>query len=64
MIARGEVLKVMDIAKMLRVSGKTVRRWITDGNLKATKIGRHYFILKSDFETKMTASYFGKEGES
>lgn len=45
-----EFLTVQEIAKELRVSWKTVTRWIQSGDLPAIKVGRTYRILKSDYQ--------------
>lgn len=36
----GPLLRVPDAARMLQVSKWTIYRWIDEGRLKATKIGR------------------------
>lgn len=41
---------VMEIADILKVSRRTVYNYISDGNLKAIKIGKMWRIKKSDFE--------------
>ena len=41
---------VEKIANMLDVHQQTVRRWIHDNKLKASKPGQHYKIRKEDFE--------------
>ncbi len=46
-----EVMTVEEIAKQLRVHPRTVRNWITSGELAAIDIGRGYRITKSDFDT-------------
>lgn len=45
-----EMLTVEEIAKELRVSPKTVRSWITSGELVALDIGREYRISRSNLE--------------
>jgi PTS system nitrogen regulatory IIA component len=45
-----EMLTVEEIAKELRVSAKTVRSWITSGELVALDIGREYRISRANFE--------------
>ena len=43
-------LKVEDIARELDLHVNTVRGWIRDGKLKATKVGRDYRIKREDYE--------------
>ena len=43
-------LKVEDIAKELDLHVNTVRGWIRDGKLKATRLGKEYRIKQEDFE--------------
>jgi excisionase family DNA binding protein len=39
-----EVLKVAEVAELLRVSKATVQRWCANGQLPAFKIGQHWRI--------------------
>ncbi len=43
-------LKVEDIARELDLHVNTVRGWIRDGKLKATRVGRDYRIKREDYE--------------
>lgn len=43
-------LKVEDIARELDLHVNTVRGWIRDGKLKATRFGRDYRIKREDYE--------------
>jgi len=43
-------LKVEDIAKELDLHVNTIRGWIREGKLKATRFGRDYRIKKEDYE--------------
>ena len=43
-------LKVEDIARELDLHVNTVRGWIRDGKLKATRLGKEYRIKQEDFE--------------
>ena len=43
-------LKVEDIARELDLYVNTVRGWIRDGKLKATRFGRDYRIKREDYE--------------
>ena len=48
--AEGELLTVQEVAKHLKVDEKTVRRWITKGDLTAINLGKGYRIYKSDLD--------------
>jgi excisionase family DNA binding protein len=41
---------VAEVAEALRVSSRTVRRWIADGDLIARKYGRSVRIAESDLK--------------
>jgi excisionase family DNA binding protein len=43
-------LKVEDIARELDLHVNTVRGWIRDGKLKATRFGRDYRVRREDFD--------------
>ena len=45
-----EMLTVGEVAKLLRVGEKTVRRWIIIGDLIAINVGRGYRISRSKYE--------------
>ena len=49
MIARSH-LRVREIADLLGVSERTVRRWIAIGTLPSNKIGGARFVAKADLE--------------
>lgn len=49
-------LSVADVAILLRVSTKTVRRWIKAGKLPATKLGRDWRIARTDLRAVAAAS--------
>ena len=44
------MLKISDILERLPVTEETVRNWIRQKKLRATRIGRDYFIDPDDFE--------------
>jgi excisionase family DNA binding protein len=48
--AEGELLTVQEVAKHLKVDEKTVRRWISKGDLAAINLGKGYRIYKSDLD--------------
>ena len=45
-----EWLTVEEIAQELKMHVDTVRGWIRDGKLKATRFGRDYRIRREDYE--------------
>jgi excisionase family DNA binding protein len=45
-----EWLTVEEIAQELKMHVDTVRGWIRDGKLKATRFGRDYRIRRVDYE--------------
>jgi excisionase family DNA binding protein len=48
---KGNILKVEEVAKILKVNKRTVYRWIDSKNLKAMRIGRKtYRIFEADLE--------------
>lgn len=49
MFFRDNILTIQEVAKVLKVSNRTVYRWIDSGDLKAAKIGRKtYRVFESD----------------
>jgi excisionase family DNA binding protein len=54
------LLTLKEVAKAMRVSESTVRRWIRDGSLPAFKIGKRgqVRISKRDLETFLEQSRF------
>ncbi len=47
---------VSDVAELLKVSTKTVRRWINDGKLHGHSFGRQYRIAEEDFRLFLATS--------
>jgi excisionase family DNA binding protein len=45
-----QLYTVEEIANRLNLHAKTIRRYITNGNLKAKRIGKEYRITRADFE--------------
>jgi len=45
-----ELLRVEDIADSLNAHKVTIRRYIREGKLKATKIGKRWYITKERFK--------------
>jgi excisionase family DNA binding protein len=45
------LLTIKDVADILQVSDKTVRRWIDAGDLVAHRVGRQLRVSQGDLET-------------
>lgn len=45
------LLTIRDVADILRVSAKSVRRWIDAGDLVAHRVGRQLRVSQGDLET-------------
>jgi len=46
---KGDILTIEDVAKVLKVSKRTVYRWVESGDLKVARIGRKtYRVFESD----------------
>ena len=56
-------LRVQDIVEMLGVSEETVRSWIRQGKLIASRAGRDYFIDEKDFEDFMRRTRTDKKDD-
>jgi len=54
-----EFYEIREVAAMLGVHHKTVRSWIEQGKLPATKVGKLYRIRRTDFE-----AFTNQDGES
>jgi excisionase family DNA binding protein len=48
-------LSVKEVAGLFRVNRKTIRRWIGDGILPATKLGRDWRIARADLKALAAA---------
>ncbi len=49
MFGKDDILTIQEVAKALKVSKRTVYRWIEAGDLKAARIGRKtYRVFESD----------------
>ncbi|MEC8573666.1 MAG: helix-turn-helix domain-containing protein [Pseudomonadota bacterium] len=55
-------LSVNEIAALLRFHPKTIRRWITKGELPATQLGRDWRIKHSDLKACLAAKGNRVEG--
>jgi excisionase family DNA binding protein len=47
----GNLFTTMEVAKMLRVSQRTVENWIRHGELAAVRYGRQIRVRQADLET-------------
>lgn len=56
----GEVLKVPDVARLLKVGPFAVRRMIRDGEIPAAKLGVSWFVLRSELLRVLA----GKQGQA
>lgn len=46
----GEILRVDEVAAKLNIQPRVVRRYISEGKLKAKKIGRAYVVTMAAFK--------------
>ncbi len=53
--ANATYLSVAEVATLLRVSTKTVRRWIKNGTLPATRFGRDWRIARMELRAVAAA---------
>ena len=47
------LLKVREVAEVLRVAPGTIRAWCREGKMRAIRIGKEYKILRDDLERLM-----------
>ena len=60
----GQMLTISDIAEILNVSEKTIRRHIQSGQLKSNKIGGVHRISKADLDMFLNTPPSGESPES
>jgi excisionase family DNA binding protein len=49
MFSKGDILTIKEVSKVLKVSKRTVYRWIDSGELRVARIGRKtYRVFESD----------------
>ena len=49
MLFKDDILTIEEVAKILKVSKRTVYRWVDSGDLKTARIGRKtYRVFESD----------------
>jgi excisionase family DNA binding protein len=56
MTSGAEYLRAADIARLLGISLRTVRRWIADGTLASTKIGGARLVATADLDRILSPS--------
>lgn len=39
---------IAEVATLIGMQPATVRKWAREGTIKASKIGKHYFIMKDE----------------
>lgn len=62
---RPPVLSTVEIAQKLGVSKQMVLKWILQGQLPATRIGKYYYVYENDFARflEQNANTVQKEGQ-
>ena len=51
MFSKGDILTIEDVSKILKVSKRTVYRWVDSGELRVARIGRKtYRVFESDLK--------------
>lgn len=53
-------MTVADVAEILKLNQQTVRNWIDQGSLPATRVGRRVRIRRSDFERVLANGSTGR----
>ena len=53
------MMSIDEVATVLRVSGRTIRRLIQGGNLPAHRLGRQWRIAKTDLEGYLRRQRYG-----
>jgi len=59
-----KIYTVKEAAKILKVNPKTVRKYINDGKLEASKLGNRFRIKEGDLENFFDANKDNKLNES
>ncbi len=49
-----DFLSIEEVATRLNVSGETIRRWVREGRLQGTRVGRQWRIYPHDLERFLT----------
>ena len=65
MVDQGRWYTVADIVELLQVHEQSVRRWLRDGELRGTLLGRKggYRVLGSDLQVFLDGRTGGTEGK-
>ncbi len=56
-------LKIKDLAELLNVSEKTIRRWLADGKIPAYKLNQQYRFNPQEIEEWVMKNRLNKQGE-
>jgi excisionase family DNA binding protein len=54
---KSQFLTVTEVARMLRVSNMTVYRLITNGQLRAVRVGKSYRLREEDVDAYLAARF-------
>ena len=57
-------LSVKEVSKIFKCGVETVRRWISEGKLKAVKLNNHYKIEKNSLYNLVSSNNTDAEDES
>lgn len=52
-----QLLTLLEVAAVLRVSTRTVQRLIASGQIRPTRIGRRTLVAEKEVETYLAAAY-------
>lgn len=64
MITDFKVYTVEEVAQSLKMNSRTIREYIRNGELKATRIGRKYVITQENYETFLSNDHTTSKGEA
>lgn len=53
-ITPGDLMTVTEVAEYLRLKPNTVKAWLRDGRLPGTKVGKFWWVRRSDLEALFT----------
>ncbi len=56
-------LKIKDVADLLKVSEKTIRKWISDRKIPNYRMNQHYYFSRSEIENWIISHKFDKTEE-
>lgn len=64
MITDYKVYTVEEVAESLKMNSRTIREYIKNGELKATRIGRKYIINQDDYKAFLSNDHTTSKGEA